>query len=97
VEHDLDRRVGEQLRDRGHVDLALERIDQVDTRLALGAGVIVDGDLHQAQERPVAALGHEFGIDADTPVLAREARRRRHVVGGGDGACAFAAGGLGAH
>ena len=80
VEHNLDRRVREQLRDRRHVGVALERVDQVDARLALGTRVVVDRDLYQAEQRPVAALGHELGVDADAPVLARQGRRRRNVV-----------------
>ena len=88
VEHDLDRWVGEQLRDRGHVDARSERVDQVDTRLALGARVIVDGDLHQTQQRAVAAFGHEFGVDAEAVPreLAPPPRRgaaRAEVTSGG--------------
>ena len=36
----------------------------------VGAAV-VDRDLHQAQQRPVAALGHELGVDPDPAARAR--------------------------
>ena len=79
VEHDLDRRVGEQLRERRHVD-PVERVDQRDVRGVVRV-LVVDRDLHQAQQRPVAALGHELGVDPDPAVRAGGARGRRHLVG----------------
>ena len=54
VEDDLDRRVGEQLGERRDLD-AVERVDQDDPS-AVGLARIVDADLDQAQQRPVAAL-----------------------------------------
>ena len=97
VEHDLDRRVGEQVRDRARVDPALERVDQRDVRSGAVGGFVVDRDLDQAQQRPVAALGHELGVDPDPSVRARDGRRRRHFLGARERLGGFAAGGLGAH
>ena len=31
---------------------------------------VADADLHEAEQRPVAALGHELGVDAEPPLLA---------------------------
>jgi hypothetical protein len=59
---------------RGVEALAVERIEQRD--------LIAHDDLHEAEQRPVAALGQELGVDPEAPGLAGR---------GGD------AGGVGAH
>ena len=46
--------------------------------MPVGTVRVLDGDLGQAQQRPVAALGHELGVDPEAPSLARDRR------GGGD-------------
>ena len=84
VEHDLDRRVGQQLRRAVSTSTSPRA-----SRSARCAGRrrrarVVDRDLHQAQERAVAALGHELGVDSDAPVRARGGRRRGHLVGAGE-------------
>ena len=43
VQHDLDRRIGEQLSERRHVNI-VEAVDQENPRLS-GRGGVVDGDL----------------------------------------------------
>ena len=96
VEHDLDGRIAQQLRHRRDVHPAAQRIDQIDAWTA-AVRRVVHGDLDQAQERPVAALGHELGVDPDPALLARDRRRGGDVLRGGEGVGGVAAGGLGAH
>ena len=63
VHHDLDLRVGEDERQRRAVQLFVERVEHLD---AAGAAVVPgDGDLDQAQQRAVAALTHELGVDRE--------------------------------
>ena len=57
VEHLHHRLVGEQFAERGEVDVGRLRVDHRDLVLA--------GQLHDAEFRPVGALAHEFGIDGD--------------------------------
>ena len=67
VQHDLDRRVGEHGGERRRItDAALERIEH--DHLARR------GDLHEAEQRPVAALRHELRVDAQPPFLPRACR-----------------------
>ena len=64
--------VGERLGERSGVDGVVERVDDRDDELAAA----LDGDLHEAQQRLVAPLAHELGVDAEPPGVAR---RRREV------------------
>ena len=45
----------------------VERVDELDARLV----AVRDGELDQAQERPVAPLRHELGVDPEHACLAR--------------------------
>ena len=59
--HDhLDRGIGEHLGQRRRVDRLVQRVDHVDAHLAVGQR---HRHLHQAQQRAVAALAHELGVD----------------------------------
>ena len=65
VHDDLDRRVGEHRRECGPVELLRQRVEDQDALarvLAFG-----DRELHQAQQRAVAALAHELGVEASRP------------------------------
>jgi hypothetical protein len=68
VHHDLDGRVGEHARQRREVGVALQRVDHLgaDAVLATRVG---HRDLHQAEQRLVAALGHELRVDCNAPAL----------------------------
>ena len=68
VHHDLDRRVGEHARQRREVRVALERVDHLGPDAVLGIRV-GHRDLHQAEQRLVAALGHELRVDCNAPAL----------------------------
>ena len=57
VEHLHHRRVGEQVAERGEVDVGGQGVDHRD--------LVVAGELHDAELRPVGALAHEFGVDGD--------------------------------
>ena len=81
MEHHFDRGVAEQPDYRRDVDGA-ERVDQ-GYPVAGGRVRRVHHDLYQAQQRAVAALRHELGVDADASALARRRRGRRHVLRGG--------------
>ena len=72
MQHELDLRVGERRGEGRGVDGVVERVDDRDHELATA----LDGDLHEAEERLVAPLSHELGVDAQTP---RVARSRREV------------------
>ncbi len=79
VEHDLDRRVGEQLRQRRDVDVP--RAGRSGRSAAPSdSAEAVDRDLHQAQQRAVAALGHELGVDPEAAGCARELGSRAASV-----------------
>ena len=52
-----DRGVGHQGVQRSQVDVRGERVDR---RRLLGTG-----NLNQAQDRPIGALAHKFGVDRD--------------------------------
>ena len=71
VQHDLDRRVGEHAGQRREVEPgAGQRVQDRD--------LLADDDLHEAQQRAVAALGHELRVDArDGPPRGRARRGRR--------------------
>ena len=57
VHDDLDRRVGQHRGKRRRDRRArLERVEHDD--------LVADADLHEAEQRPVAALRHELGVDA---------------------------------
>ena len=45
---------------------------------------VVDGDLDQAQQRPIAALGHELRIDAEPAALPRQPGGLRDLRGAGE-------------
>ena len=72
MQHDLDLGVGQHLGQRRGVDL-VERVEQRDPR-AVRRRRVVDDDLHEAQQRAVAALGHELGVDPERAALARGER-----------------------
>ena len=57
---------------------APERVDQNDLRL-LGLGGGQDRYLDEAEERAVAALGHEFGVDAKSSVGRAGSGRLGHI------------------
>ena len=71
MEHDLDPVVGEHGGQRRGVE-ALERVEHRD--------LAADADLHQAQQRPVAALGHELGVDPEAPLPLRALGQPLDVV-----------------
>ena len=59
--HDhLDLGVGEHARQRRPVEALLQRVDQLDPQ---AGGVVGDRELDQAQQRAVAALAHELGVE----------------------------------
>ena len=60
MQHDLHLRVGPDLRQRLVVE-ARQRVEQLDVLPA----VDLHDDLHQAQQRAVAALGHELRVDPE--------------------------------
>ena len=71
VQHDLDRGVGEHRRERRGVE-ALERVEHDD--------LAADAELHEAQQRPVAALGHELRVDPEAPLALRALGEALDVV-----------------
>ncbi len=75
VEDDLHGRVGEDRGERRGVAHLRERVEHHD--------LLADADLDQAQERPVAALGHELGVDPEPPEL--PGTRRETLDVGRDG------------
>ena len=81
VHDDLDLGVGEQRRERRGVELAVEGVEHLDPHVFAGN---LDRDLHEAQERPVAALAHELGVDAQPAARARQLGELRDVVGEGE-------------
>ncbi len=89
VHHHLHRGVRQHLRQRADVDALIERVDQLDAALdpvpARGSGSLDRGhrQLHEAQQRAVAALAHELGIERQAP---RRACLRREL-GQGGGTC----------
>ena len=78
VQHDFDRGVPKQLRERPDLRVR-QRVDQRDADPVLG-GCIVDGDLDEAQQGPVAPLGHELGVDPEPAAGARERGDGRDLV-----------------
>jgi hypothetical protein len=79
MEHDLHRVVGEHRRQWRGVE-ALERVEHRD--------LAADTDLDQAQQRPVPALGHELGVDAEAPLSLRALGQPFDVVHApGEGNC----------
>ena len=80
VQHDLHLGVRQQLRQRAHIDAAVQPVDQ-DRADAGGLARILHGHLRQAQERAVATLRHELGVDPEPAAGARE-RSRGLDVGG---------------
>jgi hypothetical protein len=85
VQHDLDRGVGEHLRERGGRgrEPRLERVEQRDPHPARSVRVVRD-DLHEAQQRAVAALGHELGVDPQAAAGARQRSDPRDLVLAGE-------------
>ena len=69
---DLDPGVGQQLRERRGID-GVQAVEQDDLGSVRRAG-IVDRDLDEAQQRPVAALGHELRVDPEAAALAGDRR-----------------------
>ena len=69
MDDDLDPGVGEQLRERLQVGLLVQRVEHHD----LETLVVCDHGLDHAQQRAVAALADEFGVD---PEALRGARAR---------------------
>ena len=78
VQHDLDLRFGEQLGERADVELEVERVDQDRPDAARRFGVF-DRDLGQAQQRPIAPLRHELGVDPEPAAGTRERCARGDV------------------
>ena len=65
MHHDLDLGVGQHARERGRVGRVVrERIDHLGAH-AVRRVRVGHGDLGQAQQRLVAALGHELRVDRD--------------------------------
>ena len=63
VQDHLDRGVGEHLRQRsGIAEILLQRVEHDD--------LLADADLHEAEQRAIAALGHELRVDPEPPLLA---------------------------
>ena len=78
VEDDLDLRVGEHAGQRRGVERRGERVEHLDPLRS--PSVRRDGDLDEAQQRAVAALAHELGVDrelAGLPCALRRSPRRR--------------------
>ena len=73
---DLDRGIGEDLRQRLRVERAVQRVEDLDAQ-AVGS---LDGDLHEAQERLVAPLAHELRVDAQAAACARHVGKLRDVA-----------------
>ena len=63
MQDDLDVRVGEDGGEGRGVELALERIEDVDALRA----ILLDGDLDEAELGAVPALAHELSVDAEPP------------------------------
>ena len=75
VQHDLDRGVGEHLGQRRGVE----------RRRSSGSSTATSSptdDLDQAQQRPVAALRHELGVDPEPALRACALRQARDLRGG---------------
>ena len=66
VHHNLDRRVGEHLRERLGVELVLDRVEHLGPHAAGGVRV-GHRDLREAKERLVAPLGDELSVDGEPP------------------------------
>ena len=76
MEDDLHAGVRHELRQRGRVAHAvLHRVEHDD--------LVADADLHEAQERPVPALGHELGVDPEAPLVASARRQALDLSGQG--------------
>ena len=71
MQHDLDRGIGEHVGERRGVE-ALERVEHDD--------LAADAELHEAQQRPVAALGHELGVDPEPALALRPLREPLDVA-----------------
>ena len=71
VEHDLHGGVGEHGGQRRRVE-ALHRVEHHD--------LAADRELHEAQQRPVAALGHELRVDPEAPFPLRALGQPLDVV-----------------
>ena len=71
MQHDLDAGVGEHLGERRRVE-ALERVEHRD--------LAADADLHEAQQRPVAPLGHELRVDPEAPLAGGALGQARDVA-----------------
>jgi hypothetical protein len=63
VQDDLDLGIGEHLRERLEVELA-QRVEERGAD-AVRLVLVGHGDLHEAQQRPVAPLRHELRVDAE--------------------------------
>ena len=74
VEDDLDLGIGQDGRERPGIEPVADRVEQLDPRLRR-APAGRQRDLHQAEERAVAALGDELRINRHTAVLARQIRQ----------------------
>ena len=61
MDDDLDLGVGEQLRERLQLGLLVQRVEHDDVEALL----VGDDDLDQAQQRAVAALADELGVDSE--------------------------------
>ncbi len=69
VHHDLDRRIGEDRRERRAVEIVRERVEEHDPLPRIG--LVGDRQLDQAEERAVAALAHELRVQGQPPRGAR--------------------------
>ena len=79
VHDDLNGGVGEHVGEWAEVEILLERVDQRDPLSR--AGALGDGELHEAQQGPVAALAHELGVERELPRFARTLRERPQSLG----------------
>ena len=90
VDHDLDVGVGEHARERLRVRrVVAERVDHLGAH-AVGRVGVGHRHLGQAQQRLVAALGHELGVDRHAPVGGGAlCQRRGHSPPPYSGRCPF--------
>ncbi len=80
VQDDLDLRIGQQLRQRPHVDVLVEAVDQ-DRADSGRLARVLDGDLGEAEQRAVTPFGHELGVDPEASVGLRQGDRGGDVSG----------------
>ena len=80
VQDDLHLRIGQQLRQRPHVDALIETVDQ--DRVDPGRFArVLDRELREAEQRTVATFGHELGVDPEASVGVCKGNRGGDVSG----------------